>query len=173
MPSIYVGTYGKYNSGSIAGAWLDMDKFSDAEDFYNACHKLHKGEHDPEFMFQDYEGFPEGMISESHLSDKFWEWNALEDHQKDMIEAFHSVASEPDADIQRIEDCYCGEHDSFADYVYESFTSCNDIPDHLVNFIDWESVEREWSFDHMIAEITKFDGLKGYSITRTFIFSNY
>jgi len=78
---------------------------------------------------------------------------------------------EPDG--KRIEDCYCGEHDSFSDYVYESFTSCNDIPDHLVNFIDWEKVEREWDMDHMIAEVKKYDGLKGYSVTRTFIFNNY
>jgi len=153
MPSIYVGTYGKYASGSIAGAWLDMEDFTDSEDFYNACHKLHKGEHDPEFMFQDYEGFPEGMISESHLSEKFWEWNELEDHQKEMIEAFYEAVGDTEADFDYIEDCFCGASLTFSDFVYDSFTSCNDIPDHLANFIDWESVEREWEMDHYYADI--------------------
>jgi len=153
MTSVYVGTYGKYASGSIAGAWLDMEDFTDSEDFYNACHKLHKGEHDPEFMFQDYEGFPEGMISESHIDEKFWEWIELEDHQKEMIEAFHEAVGDTEADFDHIEDCFCGAWKDFSDFVYDSFTSCNDIPDHLANFIDWEHVEREWEMDHYYADI--------------------
>lgn len=151
MPSIYVGTYGKYNSGSIAGAWLDMDDFTDSEDFYEACHELHKGEHDPEYMFQDYEGFPDGMISESHIDDAFWEWNELDDDQKEMIEAYFSV--EDVADFKHVEDCFCGVWDSFREFVEESFTSCTQIPDYLINYIDWDSVERDWEADHFCAEM--------------------
>ena len=140
MPSVYVGTYGKYNDGSIAGKWLDMDNFTDEEDFFDACHKLHKDEEDPEFMFQDYEGFPEGMISESHIDEKFWEWNELDEDQKNMVEAYHSVASNPEATLSEIEDCFFGVWISFSDYVYVAFTECNEIPDHLQNYIDWERV---------------------------------
>lgn len=52
---IYVGTYGKYNSGSIAGAWLTLNNFKNESEFWAACRALHKDERDPEFMFQDYE----------------------------------------------------------------------------------------------------------------------
>lgn len=50
---VYVGTYAKYNSGSLFGKWLDLSDYSD------------KDEQEPEFMFQDYENIPETLISES------------------------------------------------------------------------------------------------------------
>ena len=64
-PRLYVGTYAKYNNGSIDGKWLDLNDYSNAEEFYDACSELHSDEDDPEFMFQDFEGFPSDMYSES------------------------------------------------------------------------------------------------------------
>lgn len=43
---VYVGTYGKYNNGSLFGAWLDLSDYSDKEEFYDACRELHKDEED-------------------------------------------------------------------------------------------------------------------------------
>lgn len=68
---VYVGTYGKYNNGSLFGAWLDLSDYSYKEDFYEACRELHKDEEDAEYMFQDYEDIPEARISESWISDFF------------------------------------------------------------------------------------------------------
>ena len=34
---IYVGTYAKYNDGSIEGKWFDLSDFSDKDEFYEAC----------------------------------------------------------------------------------------------------------------------------------------
>jgi hypothetical protein len=34
-PRIYVGTYAKYNAGSIAGAWLDLDDYAYLVTFIN------------------------------------------------------------------------------------------------------------------------------------------
>ena len=73
---IYVGTYSKYNEGSIAGAWLDLEKFSDKEDFLSACLELHNDEADPELMFQDYEGFPDRFYSESGITEALFDWLA-------------------------------------------------------------------------------------------------
>ncbi len=69
---IYVGTYGKYNNGSLFGAWLDLSDYADKEEFYEACRELHKDEEDAEFIFQDYENIPENLISESWISDNFF-----------------------------------------------------------------------------------------------------
>ena len=52
---IYVGTYAKYNNGSIFGEWLNLGDFDNLEDFYNKCKEIHADEEDAEFMFQDYE----------------------------------------------------------------------------------------------------------------------
>ena len=162
MPRVYVGTYNKYNCGSIAGAWLNMDDFTDQDDFDNACHELHKDEEDPEIMFQDWEGFPEGMCDESYIDPKFWDWQYLRDHEKEMIEAYYEAGGDTDTEFSHIEDCFCGEWDSFSDYVYETFTECSEIPDHLSNYIDWEKVERDMDYDYFYT-----DGGK------CFVFSQY
>ena len=70
---IYIGTYDKYNAGSIFGKWLDLSDYSDKEEFYEACRKLHKDEEDAEYMFQDWENIPDSLIGESWLSEKFFD----------------------------------------------------------------------------------------------------
>lgn len=65
-PMVYCGTYHKYNSGSIDGAWVDIASFQNGKDFMNWCAtELHKDEADPELMFQDFQNFPEWFYSES------------------------------------------------------------------------------------------------------------
>ena len=34
QPAVYVGTWEKYNNGSIDGAWLKLQDFEDADEFY-------------------------------------------------------------------------------------------------------------------------------------------
>lgn len=74
---LYVGTYKKYNEGLLRGAWLDLDKFNNADEFATACRRLHKDERDPELMFQDVETDPgcdwqEGLYSESSIPRDYW-----------------------------------------------------------------------------------------------------
>ena len=51
--SVYVGTYAKYNNGSLSGAWLNLSDYSDKEEFYEACRELHKDEEDVEYMLRE------------------------------------------------------------------------------------------------------------------------
>ena len=86
---VYVGTYAKYNNGSLSGAWLDLSDYSDKEEFYEACRELHKDEEDAEYMFQDYENIPEALISESWISENFFSLrDAVEDLSDTEQEAF-------------------------------------------------------------------------------------
>lgn len=75
--SVYVGTYGKYNGGSIAGKWLKLSKYDSKSDFLQACRRLHKDESDPEFMFQDFENVPDSMVGESFVSEEIWKVLAI------------------------------------------------------------------------------------------------
>ena len=68
---VYVGTYEKYNNGSLEGAWIDLAEH-DKESFFEACKELH-GEGEHEFMFQDWECPVESLISECGIDDKLWE----------------------------------------------------------------------------------------------------
>ena len=70
-PRVYVGTYAKYNSGSIEGAWFDLEDYRNKLEFEHACQELH-GAGDHEFMFQDHVGIPDRHISESYLSGDVW-----------------------------------------------------------------------------------------------------
>jgi len=71
--AIYVGTYSKYNNGSLNGKWMSLDDYDDIEDFYGACRELHKDEEDPEIMFQDWENIPERMVSECSVEKEIWD----------------------------------------------------------------------------------------------------
>lgn len=78
-PRVYVGTYGKYNAGSLAGAWLDLSKFSNFDAFMKKCKEVHRDERDPEFMIQDVECWPDGFsapesISRAEFNDVITAW---------------------------------------------------------------------------------------------------
>lgn len=73
---LYCGTYAKYNEGSLKGEWVDLDNFSNADDFLAYCSKLHNDEKFPEFMFQDYEclfDWEKNLYCECSVSNDYWE----------------------------------------------------------------------------------------------------
>lgn len=100
---IYVGTYRKYNEGSIYGEWLTLSDYSDLDEFYAACRELHADEDDPEFMFQDFEA-PEGLedyISESHINeDIFKAMEVLEEIESNPIGCWNEYCMETYRDDQ-------------------------------------------------------------------------
>lgn len=144
-PSVYVGTYGKYNGGSTAGAWVDLEACGDAESFYEAARELHKDEPDPEFMFQDFEGFPRAYYSESSIPDELWDWIALDDDDRELLAVYQDGMS-ADATIGGAQEAFAGRFDSEADWA-ESFLNdtggLEGVPEHLRNYIDFEAYGRD------------------------------
>ena len=153
---LYVGTYGKYNAGSIEGAWLSLLDYETIDDFYAACRELHKDEADPEFMFQDYDGEDFGLYSECGLSEKLFalvhavagsSWSV------NVVAAYISLFS-PDIDEienldNEISDRYCGEFESNYDlgvYMADE-VCCLDIPDNLAPYFDYEAYGRDCAYD--------------------------
>lgn len=82
-PKVYVGTYKKYNEGSLKGGWLTLTDYATYEEFVAACHKVHKDESDPELMIQDCSDMPDGLSCMEWISRE--EWN-------DIIEAVAAEA---------------------------------------------------------------------------------
>ena len=145
---VYVGTYGKYNNGSLFGAWLDLSDYADKEEFYEACRELHKDEEDAEFMFQDYENIPENLISESWISGNFFTLrDAVEDLGDTEQEAFfvwcnyknHDL-SEEDADdlVRHFWDEYQGQYDDEEDFAYQIVEECYNLPEFAKTYFDYE-----------------------------------
>ena len=146
--AVYVGTYAKYNNGNLQGDWLDLEAYADKEDFIAACKALHSDEADPELMFQDWEGVPDGMISECSLSEEIFEFIRLDDKEKHIVAAYRDNIDQT-ASIEDATEAYRGTYESAADYA-ESFHcetgSLRNVPSELASHIDWESVAREMGY---------------------------
>jgi antirestriction protein len=148
---VYVGTYAKYNAGSIAGAWLNLEDYQDKDAFYTACAELHKDEEDPEFMLQDFEGFPEKFYSESGLPEELFDWLALDDNEKEILEAYIEATGDASATLDDANDAYYGQFDSDVDFTQQLLEDCGEIPKDLPNYIviDWEATARQIMWDFM------------------------
>lgn len=148
-PAIYVGTYEKYNNGSIFGKWLKLNDYDNTAEFYNACKELHKDEEDPELMFQDYEGFPRSLYFECGGIDEIYEYlNFIHDHNidADAFEAYVELGNDLSFCIQNFEEAYQGAWGSDREFCEQLFDEINFVPDHLANYIDYEKV----TYDYMI-----------------------
>jgi len=151
--AVYVGTYGKYNDGSIFGKWLNLSDYADKEEFYAACHELHNDEEDPEFMFQDYENIPEGLISECSISDNLFEvieaFENMEENQKEPFliwcnNGHRSLSGEDINDlISAFESDYIGEYDSEEDFATELVEERSDLSDFAKQYFDYEAYARD------------------------------
>ena len=140
-PRLYVGTYAKYNNGSLSGAWLDLSDYTDRDAFLEACAELHKDESDPELMFQDFEGFPRAWYSESSApADILWEWLEMSDDEQDAF-AVYADHMGGDVSVDGFRDAYQGTADSEADFAERTAEDCGEIPKDLPSWIviDWEA----------------------------------
>ncbi len=144
-PRLYVGTYAKYNSGSIAGKWLDLEDYADKDAFLAACAELHKDESDPELMFQDFEGFPRSFYSESSVSDELFAWLELSEDDRELLEVYRENVNQ-DAGIDEARENYSGQYDSESDWAanwLEETGGLEGVPEHLKNYIDFEAYARD------------------------------
>ena len=150
---IYVGTYAKYNDGSIEGKWFDLSDFSDKDEFYEACAELHADEKDPEYMFQDWENIPDELIGESWLSDNFFDIrDAMDDLSEDEQEAFlvwcnhgsHDLSTEDANDlISSFRDDFQGKYNDEEDYAYEIVEELYELPEFAKTYFDYEKFARD------------------------------
>ena len=167
-PSVYCGTYGKYNDGNLYGQWIDLTTFDSYDDFADYCRALHADEEDPELMFQDYENFPREFYDEC-LSrkdfDRIREYIELYEDNKDKeaVDAWLSICSP--SDMGSFSDAYQGKWDSEEDFAEYIFNECycdslRHMPDNIRNYIDYKAFAR----DIFICDYTFEDG---------HVFSNY
>lgn len=150
-PKVYCGTYAKYNNGNLFGEWMNLNDYSDYDEFYKACKELHKDEDDPEFMFQDYEDFPSVYYNESFgrkSFDKIKEF--AECDNQDAFMAYLENVNE-NADYDEFEQNYCGEWGSKQEFAEETFNECFDVPDNISYYIDYEKFARDIFIDSYVS----------------------
>lgn len=154
-PSIYAGTYGHYNNGSLKGKWFNLEDYRDAEDFLAAVQEFHgPGEH--EFMYQDFQDFPRAFYSESHIDPVIWEWLALDERDREVVWAYlDDIDSDYSCGLQAILDRFAGKYDSLEDWAHEYLDECGGlekVPENLRNYFNY----RAWAEDVRLEGGTDF-----------------
>ena len=142
-PSVYVGTYAKYNEGSLRGLWIDLSSFDDYDEFINFCKAIHADEYDPELMAQDYECFPRCWYTEGFMSredfDNIREYSEM--CEKHSVEAVDDYMEFHDS-LDNFEEAYCGEWSSEEDFARHIIDECYDLERMMGNFSMYFDYER-------------------------------
>lgn len=147
-PAVYVGTYAKYNSGSIRGAWLNLEDYADHDGFIEACKALHSDETDPELMFQDYQSFPSAYYGESYIKPDVWEWLELDASDRTLLAAYQAGVY-AEGGIEEARDNFMATGDTRADIAetyFEETGGLEGCPEFLRSHINWDSVARDLSY---------------------------
>lgn len=158
--SLYVGTYAKYNNGSLFGKWFHLTDFEDAADFLAACQELHKDETDPEFMFQDCEGIPSALYCEScsvqNIEEIYRYITKCEEFGQDIVDAVIESGEDMD-DVENF--YYLCEDDLFnrdekigISYIDQMGGVENLDRDTLERYFDFESYGRDIKQDLRIIQ---------------------
>ena len=156
-PAVYVGTYGKYASGSLRGVWLDLTTFADYDEFLAVCAYIHRDEADPEFMAQDFEGFPrewntEGFMSEREF-DLIREFAELDDDEREAFEVYVAAfgSSRDDSTIfDNFREAYCGKwsnEEEYAEQLAEDCCMLEGAPEFLKSYFDYKAFARDLFID--------------------------
>ena len=150
---VYVGTFGKYNSGSLYGKWLNIKDYKNVDEFDKACRQLHSNEYDPEFMFQDWEYIPNKFIGGGWIDPKLFELIHHPDMEHIDINTLFDFLDCSDCStnifevheiIERFENSYHGNFRTFRDFAYEAFDMFEICPTgcHCKNYMDWDKYEK-------------------------------
>ena len=156
-PAVYVGTYGKYNSGSLRGVWLDLTTFADYDEFLAVCRYIHRDEREPEFMAQDFTDFPREFYTEGFMSEREFdviqEFAKLDDDDKEAFEVYVAAfgSSRDDVSIfDNFREAYQGKWDSEEDFTYnlvDEIGFLQGVPDSVANYFDYAAVARDLFID--------------------------
>ncbi len=147
---------GKYNEGTLDFVWLELP--ATAEEIEAAKAEIGINEHYEEWFITDYEcdylqiGEYESLARLNEIAETLED---LEDWERDIVKALLDEGYNLDEAIEIAPDCIeWTDCDSMADVAYRMYEDglLGEIPDHLINYIDWDAYGRDLSYDsHWIA----------------------
>lgn len=154
---------GKYNEGILDYVWLDLP--ATEEEIEEAFKKIgvgpepdENGNYYEEFFITDYEcefyevGEYESLEALNEIAETL---DDLDDYDKEIVKALLNEGYTLEDAIDAAPDCIVyADCDDMADVAYRMYEEglLGEIPDHLINYIDWEAYGRDLSYDgHWIA----------------------
>ncbi len=142
---IYVACLASYNHGILHGKWIAAAQALD--EIYAELRAMLKASPIPnaeEWAIHDYEGFEGIRISEYTGIPQVHQLAVfIEEHGRLSAEVLKHLDEEIERAIQALEEDYCGEYCTLADYVQELTEETTEIPQHLQSYIDYEAMGRD------------------------------
>ena len=149
---------GKYNEGILDYVWLDLP--ATEEEIEEAFKKIgvgpepdENGNYYEEFFITDYEcdflqiGEYDNLNELNEIAETL---DGLDDWEKDIVKALLDEGYNLEKAINTAPDCIVYDDcDDMSDVAYRMYEEglLGDIPDHLINYIDWDAYGRDLSYD--------------------------
>lgn len=150
-PRVYVGTYYKYNNGSLKGKWVDLSEFNDRDEFIEYCHQLHADEgENAELMYQDMENIPSIFGGESYIKEELWDYINDDRQDWDVKYAIAEYVSSIDEYDRYMDDCMVFSGcNNMSDVAYEYIDEIGGVEQvsNPTYYFDYESFGRDCSYD--------------------------
>ena len=146
---IYVACLASYNSGILHGAWIEPK--TDKDELEAQIAKVLKASPSPdaeEYAIHDYDNFPN--LGEYPDLEKVIEVvEAIKLHGVKAVEGFIEHFSLED--LEHFEEAFHGTYDSFKEFAEDYAEDCilGDCPEHIKNYIDYDRIERNLSYDYL------------------------
>jgi antirestriction protein len=162
-PRVYVACLSSYNAGTLHGAWVDA---IDADELREGIEEMladSPADDAEEWAIHDSEDWGEYPVREHEDIDELTEIGRLIEEHGDAFAAYAANVG-GDATENDFQDAYCGEWDSEREYAENTMGDLYNIPDHLVYYIDYDAVARDW----FCSDYYSIEGGAG-----VFVFRNY
>lgn len=141
---IYVADLAAYNAGKLHGVWIDAG--GDLETIQEQVRVMLAASPEPdaeEYAIHDYEGFAGYSLSEYEGLQSVHEIACFIEEYPDFGGALLNYFSDVEEARRAANDAYAGCFKSLADYAQELTEETTQVPDHLVFYIDYESMGRD------------------------------
>ncbi len=144
-PKLYIADLAAYNNGKLHGVWIDATE--DIDCINKQIQNMLSTSPEPdaeEYAIHDYEGFGSLNISEYQSIALIQDWLCfIEEHDKLGLAVLEHFCGNIEDAHKAIENNYCGEFKSTADYAQDITEETTEIPENLSFYIDYESMARD------------------------------
>lgn len=150
---IYIANLAAYNAGYLRGEWLDLPATD--EEIAETLERIGCGENGSEYAIHDYES-KYGLKADEYdniyeLNEQIIAIDELDDDEFNMFMAYlEAVSNDINEALNALDRCtlytYCDSLEDLAADLVEN--GCyGDIPDSIINYIDYEAIARDLSFE--------------------------
>jgi len=153
---IYVACLASYNAGILHGTWIDVSgDVDDMQEQINDMLTASRQEDAEEWAIHDYEA-PFSIDEWESLDDLARIADLYDEHSDVFLAALEFCAcgaytKEHVEDAERLVENFAGIYEDWSDMAYEYVDQglFGDIPDNIQNYLDYERLGRDLSFDYI------------------------